>query len=128
MHSVVRHNIDMKKLLGIVVLGLLLSGNAYSHEDLVKTHLVCSHETGSSITLSFNKLKETGKEYIDGDTGISYVVKISDTSLSFFNFSNTDRKLLREWNIDRYSGSATLDDYLIEGTVKWNCRPAEKKF
>ena len=26
MHSVVRHNIDMKKILGIIVLGLLLSG------------------------------------------------------------------------------------------------------
>ena len=33
MHSVVRHNIDMKKILGIVVLGLLLSGNAYAVSD-----------------------------------------------------------------------------------------------
>ena len=112
-----------------MVLGLLLSGNAYAHEDLIKTHLVCSHETGGSITLSFDKFKETGTEYIDGDKGISYVVKISDTSLLFVSFSNADGKLLREWNIDRYSGAATLWSSLnADVTAQWNCQKALKKF
>jgi hypothetical protein len=42
----------MKKLLGIVVLGLLLSGHAYSATD---TYLKCTHPSNGTKSLVFNE-------------------------------------------------------------------------
>ena len=40
----------MKKLLGIVVLGLLLSGNAYSHKSEIHEPIVCIPESERTYT------------------------------------------------------------------------------
>ena len=107
----------MKKLLAIIVLGLLWSGNSYAQE----TYLICSHKEGGSITLSFNIQDNSGKEYIGGDSVIRYVAEISDESLLFQLESG-----YRSWNINRYSGAALLTD---DGqSIRWNCQKGSKKF
>ena len=119
----------MKKLLGIVVLGLLLTNNAYTDE----TFLSCTSDKGGSITLSFNTKTKEGKEYLGGDSKIIYDLNISDTSLIFQRFY--EGKFIRGWNIDRYSGDATLSSTLNSdfadksiGYYKYNCRKGSKIF
>ena len=106
----------MKKLLAIVVLGLLWSGNAYAQE----TYLICSHKKGGSITLSFNIQDNSGKEYIGGDSVIRYVAEISDESLLLQAGS------FRSWEINKYSGAALL--FSGGHTARWNCQKGSKKF
>ena len=118
----------MKKLLGIVVLSLLLSGSAYAKEIF----LSCS-AGNSSVTLSFDSGRSTGKEHIGGDTAIVYDLEISDTSILMQRYYKG--KFVRSWNIDRYSGNATLystinadpSDKSIR-SYDWICKPGSKKF
>jgi hypothetical protein len=109
----------MKKLLAIIVLGLLLSSNAYAQE----TYLICSHKEGGSITLSFNTEDNSGKEYVGGDSVIRYTAEISDESLLFQIEAGASG---RSWTIDRYSGGAHLTDN--GQSINWNCRKGAKKF
>ena len=111
---------SIKKLFRIVVLGLLLIGNAFAEE----TFLSCRHEVGSTIVLSFDNQTNVGREYVGGDTQITYDLIISE-AIIFFGNNN------RSWNIDRYSGVSTLNTKKADGswnTVKWVCNKAEKKF
>ncbi|WP_440691212.1 hypothetical protein [Candidatus Pelagibacter sp. HIMB1782] len=110
----------MKKLLSILVLSLLFGGNVYAEE----TFLSCRHETGSTIVLSFDNETKLGKEYIGGDTQITYDLVLSEANIFFV--SNT-----RSWNIDRFSGAANLNNKNADNswrTVRWFCKKAEKKF
>ena len=110
----------MKKLLSIIVLGLLWCSVSYSEEIF----LSCTHETGSSIVISFDNEKKVGKEYIGGDSQISYDLIMSEGIIYFASIN-------RSWNIDRYTGISTLSNKNADGTflnVKWVCNPAKKKF
>ena len=49
----------MKKLLGIVVLGLLLSENAYSHDDPNHSYLKCSNAGGDYKYIEIDFKKKT---------------------------------------------------------------------
>ena len=113
----------MKKLLGIVVLGLLLSGNAYA-----EIYLLCSNDGGSSITLSLDKKNNSGKEHVGGGSSIPYDLEISEAS--FFMQRYYEKKFVRSWNIDRYSGNASLN-WKSNSKIKtsyWNCKKGSKKF
>ena len=110
----------MKKLLGIVVLGLLLSGNAYSEE----TRLICTHEKKKPRILTFNIKNKSAKEYFGPDPVFNvfrYVAVITDENL-FFKIDDINRT----WNINRYSGAAFLS---YDGKIiHWNCKKGSKKF
>lgn len=112
----------MKKLLAILVLGLLLIGNAYA-----KTiHLTCENviTKKSNTILSLTEELATGFEhYSSGD--IVYKLKISN---EFYSFSN--EKENRYWNINRYTGFSTLKWKSSDGmqrVVNFNCDIAKKK-
>ena len=110
----------MKKLLGIVVLGLLWINTSFASEIF----LSCLHQTGSSIVLSFDKTKNIGKEYIGADSQITYDLVVSD---GVIHFSSE----FRSWNIDRFTGVSNLSHKNDDGSfnnVKWICNKAEKKF
>ena len=73
----------MKKLLGIVVLGLLLSGNAYAEE---KTKLICSY------------MNTFYQNWDSGDFGQTIVSEDAQPSI-YFNFSNNPKIPLFETNL-----------------------------
>ena len=108
------------KLIYITGLILIFSEKVYANE----TFLVCSNGS-SSITLSYDNY--IGREHLGG-TNIHYEAIISDASI--FLQRKYDGKLFRSWNIDRYSGNATLN-WNDKGKIKnsyWNCRKSSKKF
>ena len=118
-----------KKHLGIVVLGLILSISVNASE----TYLSCSKDD-SSVTLSYDNVKLSGKEHISGgDTTIDYDVQISDTEIIMQRYY--EGKFVRSWNIDRYSGKTILystinadpSDKSIR-SYDWFCKLGSKKF
>ena len=65
----------MKKLLGIVVLGLLLSGNAYSNEikigmSFYEVRKILKNQFGKKLS-GYYPLKKTSKKYLDGQIRIN---------------------------------------------------------
>ena len=145
----------MKKLLGILVLGLLFSGNAYAE----KIRITCSFE--KSFYMNF-KSKEFGKTYRQADLSDVYEdfyfeVEYENKTLKNFNSNygvSKDRKLkdfkiedayfLLTFNtdsygiyetifIDRYNGSfkhstKSEKDSGYELTNYYKCQNATKKF
>ena len=119
----------MKKFFStIIVLGLLLSGDANAKEIF----LSCS-AGNSSVTLSFDASRSIGKEHTGGDTSIDYDLDISNTSILMQRYYKG--KFVRSWNIDRYSGNATLYSTINADpsdkstrSYKWFCRQGSKKF
>jgi hypothetical protein len=108
----------MKKLLGIVVLGLLLSGNGYAEE----IYLACGKKNKDKINIVFNnetaferyKIKKTYKKFNFESIKISkYYVEL--------------KRPLRHWKINRYTGLGTV---VVGGvhTFEYNCEKLEKKF
>ena len=111
-----------------MILGLLLSGKVYAKEIF----LSCSANS-SSVTLSFDAGRSIGKEHTGGDTAIVYDLEISDTNILMQRYHK--EKFVRSWNIDRYSGNATLystinadpSDKSIR-SYDWFCKPSSRKF
>jgi len=119
----------MKKLLAIVVLGLLINNTVNADE----TFLSCTSDSGGSITLSFDTKTKIGKEYVGGDSKIIYDLNISDANLLFQRFY--EGSFIRGWNIDRYSGNATLNSTFNSDpndksirSYEYNCRRGSKIF
>lgn len=118
----------MKKYLIILFLNLLIVTNVYAKEIF----LSCSSDN-SSITLSFDANRSIGKEHVGGGSSIDYDLDISDTNILMQRYYKG--KFVRSWNIDRYSGNATLystinsdpSDKSIR-SYEWFCRPGSKKF
>ena len=91
----------MKKLLGIVILSLLLSGNAYSQTFFFEK---CHEPTGpnlseATINISNNTIsykmatKSDGKIYFDGDTNIS---QINDLDIGVYNSEKVEKITSRD--------------------------------
>jgi len=107
----------MKNLLGIVVLGLLLSGNAFSEE----TYLACGKKNKDKTYIVFNN--ETAFE--------RYKIKKTYKKFSFESIKKSKyhielKRSYRYWKINRYTGLATLD--AAGYTFKYYCERLERKF
>ena len=141
----------MKKLLGIVVLGLLLSGNAYSNtiKDMV---LVCeSNERNFMNSIgdwkTFTKQTQNEKHKEHNETTLQWIedVTIFDykdfklTNVSekeyFFENKNNDERLFSKIAINRIDGSglvSQVSDMTVsysptEGVSLLNCRLKNNK-
>ena len=107
----------MKKLLGIVVLGLLLSGNAYSNIIILDCkNLMEDKADGTEYTtmrIDFrNKLIDTGH----GKELMSKIVEEDEKYLKA-HFMGMDSETLY---IDRFTGTAkVISVYKIEGRKKY---------
>ena len=100
----------MKKLLGIVVLGLLLSGNAYSEQTLI----LCTQDEGKDKGFSKSYLIDTEKKQIYFNN--------NKTSKNFQEINNIIRY---ETESDSYEYIAELDRFTGKKKVLW--RPKDKK-
>jgi hypothetical protein len=114
----------IKKLLGIVVLGLLLSGNAYAKE----MKLICEHTKGEfPKVLVMNDNKRSLK--VEDVPGVNLPLNIQ-------NYSNDQIEGNREimlngkieqrmlYNLDRRTGILTLRSMFADGDVyfhNYNC-------
>ena len=141
----------MKKLLGIVVLGLLFSGNAYSNtiKDMV---LVCeSNERNFMNSIgdweTFTKQTQYEIHIVDNEASLKWIedVTIFDykdfklTNVSekeyFFENKNNDERLFSKIAINRIDGSGfvgqvsdmTASYSLTEGVLLINCRLKDNK-
>ena len=108
----------MKKLLGIVVLGLLLSGNGYAEE----TYLACGKKNKDKTYIVFNN--ESGFE--------RYKIKKTYNQFNFESIKISKyyvelKRPLRHWKINRYTGLGTV---VVGGvnTFEYNYEKLEKKF
>ena len=100
----------MKKLLGIVVLGLFLSGNAYSEQTLI----LCTQDKEKEKGFSKSYLIDTEKKQI--------YFKNNKTSKNFQEINNIIRY---ETESDSYEYIAELDRFTGKKKVLW--RPKDKK-
>ena len=99
----------MKKLLGIVVLGLLLSGNAYSEQTLI----LCTKDEGKDKGFSNSYLIDTEKKQI--------YFKNNKTSKNFKELKNI---IIYETESDVYEYVVELDRFTGKKKVLW--RPIDK--
>ena len=140
----------MKKLLGIIVLGLLLSGNAYADEPRVwfknentihiahKTHPWEWHKDISRIAIEHCNTHDKYMFWVQttgrwAPINKHYKSKIKKTYKQF-NFESIKKskhhielkRSIRYWKINRYTGLGTLDvaGYIFE----YYCEKLEKKF
>ena len=112
----------IKKLLGIIVLGLLLSGNAYAKD----TNLVCENKKSKRKThIIFNEKLAKEELILSMDIWADYKsVEITEKYLKFRNF-NGDK--FSEWIINRYSGEAAFSKSGF-ATSNWICKVSKKLF
>ena len=126
----------MKKLLGILVLGLLLSSNAYAKKDII---LECSQTydrkeyplefptkliANRSIIIEIN-LKEK-KIWFD-EYFVFKEIRFSDREfIGSYNANGTNWII----KIDRVTGVANITEMMIThpSIAKYDCEKAEKKF
>jgi hypothetical protein len=114
----------MKKLfLLILVLGFLLSGNAYAKN----TNLVCEEKESKNTThIIYNEKLAKEELVLSLDLWTDYKsVEITENYLKFRNFEGD--KLLGEWIINRYTGEAkeSTSGFL---TSYWDCKVSKKLF
>jgi len=107
----------MKKLLGILVLGLLLSGNAYAEE----TYLVCGKNKKNPVHVVFDDNSSFEKWKID-KTYRQFDFDIIKKSKHYIEL----KRKLRHWKINRYTGLGIVD--VAGDTFEYNCEKLEKKF
>ena len=123
----------MKKLLGILVIGLLLSGNAYAHDNPKETKLTCEYietyyrnwdgeQFGETIndesavkSIYFNIIKREDNEYVfktnmhmsnldNSFVGEKLSGKVDDNNYSFYILKNTTYISIE---LNRYNGRLT---------------------
>mgnify|MGYP006124198107 CR=1 FL=1 len=124
----------MKKLLGIVVLGLLLSGNAYAHIEDKFVYLVCetqNYNNSTTYELHLDFKKKTVSSY-NMSSKESTEYKISNTTerwISAKAIDNENEKII----IHRYVGEAKLQEFkdgkwkdIFNGSLQ--CEKIKKKF
>ena len=120
----------MKKFLGIVVLGLLFSGNAYANPVAFKCINIDGSEPEYILTIDLKK------KLIDR-AGVEYkIIKIEDTYLQaknendeFYNFlifkRYTGRIQLQIWYKKKFPGAQENDQNLKE-IVSYKCEKIKK--
>ena len=92
----------MKKLLGIVVFSLLLSGNAYAKTTAFKCINIDGSEREYTLTIDL-------KKKLINRAGVKYkIIKIGDT---YFNAKNENNEFYNFLFFDRYSGDFQLQIY-----------------
>ncbi|MDC0617825.1 hypothetical protein OAO85_00645 [Candidatus Pelagibacter sp.] len=119
----------MKKLLGIVILGLLLSGSAYAHNEDKFIYLTCENYSSSyHVHIDFKKkivgsynLKEGGTEY--------KIYQTTERWISAKAIDNENERIL----IHRYVLDAVFQEFKDdkwEDTYNGNfeCEKISKKF
>ena len=116
----------MKKLLGIVVLGLLLSGNAYAKENYFKCINIDGKERSYILTIDLHKK-------IMNRASIEYkIIRVDDTEI-YGRIENPNRTLLIVF--DRFSADLTFmalakkqkgESTEILDKAKYNCEKIEK--
>ena len=113
----------MKKLLGIVVLGLLFNTNVYSKNE----NLVCEHlDTKNKTHIIYNEKSAKEETMLGTVIWTEYKsVEITDTYLKFRNLDGD--KLKGEWIINRYTGKAVLSRAGFF-TSEFNCSKSKKLF
>ena len=112
----------MKKLLGIVVLGLLLSGNAYAEVQ----KLVCiSYNKNWTYELQKNK---SGKWCLPKWKECNNYA--SDDKEIMINWTNSEYGHFKNFYIDRYMGKFIFHKFMHERDTKieGTCSLKEKKF
>ena len=92
----------MSKLLGIIVLGLLLSGNAYA-DDLRGKKLLCGNNKNVKISFEFTYFQKVKWILVSSDTEEFKINKSSySTTTKLINVNNAkfyiDRKTLKLTN------------------------------
>jgi hypothetical protein len=132
----------MKKLLGILVLGLLLSGNAYAD----KKFLVCSSDNKviekgvkeflTSINLDDNFLMINNKKFnitSVNDEEIKAVLEIKKKNSEYFNRTRTSIWLnrftgLMDYKIQNYkrNNQGSIENLKTYDHIKFNCKPKKK--
>ena len=118
----------MKKLLGILVLGLLLSGNAYSKDKVVlKCDLITDGDNYSqkySIELNMEK-KELSVRKEDSSFSYYTIMNISSLTDDSKIYASSILKNGDRGSIDRYDGYAELE--LNGYSRKGNCKVYKEK-
>ena len=115
------------RLIIFIVYGIFFLSTGAKAEDV---YLNCVHEIKkqTTITLSYNAIRNTGEEYIGAGESIKYKLFLTNTDISLENRS-LDGKF-RRWFINRFSGNSTLVDNW-SGKIfeaNYNCSTANKKF
>jgi hypothetical protein len=113
----------MKKLLGIVVLGLLLSGNAYSHEENIDSIENCADRKTRSKLSRYTGYSKKDAGIIFRDMGIQnkeadlilqeasdIIFSISDLSIEANNFI---KKNLKNSSYNKPKDKLTIDDLKV---------------
>ena len=137
----------MKKLLGIIVLGLLLSGNAYS--EIV--NLICAHKYGSYLNkeLKLVEVKTNSKIGIKVDTKLKKIyspwpssnskqiinIKWGDDTVSWTQGEkNGTGELGASYKLERISGTLHVNHHDILNTgitmmhYRYECLKTNKLF
>ena len=101
----------MKKLLGIIVLGLLLGSKVYS-DDVIGTKIVCAERWLQGTEISTSKLPIDGYDFISKNKVIAY--QMSDPGTGFYTNKKKYKLYYNEieiknskgfyYNIDRTTG------------------------
>ena len=105
----------MKKLLSILVLGLLLGGNAFG--DNHHSFLLCENNVELEIDLKKNKVFLNGRVFEIGEKDDLYIYakKKSGSSIDY------------TLNVNRYSGNLNYWER-GKGTKQFECKILERKF
>mgnify|MGYP006429287429 FL=1 len=93
----------MKKLLGIIVLGFLLSGNAYAkkNEIVIPKYFFANELTKETCSLEgVHGLGSWGKEYWELDLAITHVSKKKNPELQGNNYDHLMELTEYDWNKD----------------------------
>ena len=109
----------MKKLLGIFVLSLLLSGNAYAGWFSKLPVLACEVD-GKYYTYDLREYKDISKKkYTKSNMPKKVILSISDSEYSFSDLSDEGDGTVRmlRYNVNRYSG--VLDLYISAKHVRF---------
>tara|TARA_B100000787_G_C16070538_1_gene239735 strand:- start:200 stop:568 length:369 start_codon:yes stop_codon:yes gene_type:complete len=122
----------MKKLLTIVVLGLLLSGNAYAHIENKFVYLICetlNYNTSYEVHLDFKKKTVSSFNMSKKESTEYKIYKTTERWISAKAIDNENKKIM----IHRYAGDAHIQEFEDD---KWEdisngrlqCEKIKKKF
>ena len=117
----------MKKTLGIIVLGLLLSGNGYANEKF-QGAFICKRSDNDLIKYPIvidevNNSAKWGSFHVGLETSYDKFVLVKH---------HKDLNILETFAIDRFSGKFKIKGLNTENKNEWEyygvCKPKKRKF